>query len=171
MHADVAELIKNPPADVGALSAEELRTARDSYQAAETSVSYARRVIQGRLDVLDQMGDRGQVDVDDAADLGGLSEALAQHTRGPGQPRPPQDAAPTDAAILYLRNLDAASPCALDDFGGEDADGRARVRECLTTLERTLTADRHELHRIIDELQGEVVRRYRSGEMKSELFA
>lgn len=93
-----------------------------------------------------------------------LPEVLAQHTRGGGTPRPVRDEelpAFTDELALELDRVVPPSDIGrLPELSDERID---TVMDLLQVLERRVSAKRHELHRVIDELQEEIVSRYRSG--------
>ncbi len=137
-------------------TAAELRTKRDLAEQAEGRVSYSRRILQGRIDLL-----RGEAENRDGGDdlLGRLSAMLADRGGGPRDPvtvRIPRTIAPpeagdtdADAEVLHLGDLDDD---ALRDLATRYAD-----------LERQLSGLRRQLFDVIDRLQAELAERYRSG--------
>lgn len=145
-------------------SLEELREIREQLQEVETGLSFGRRMVQGRLDIVmaevQRRRDGGRPD--DVMER--LPDVLAQHTRGGGTPRPVRDhdLPPfTDTLVdemdRIIGTLDLTSLAEVDSAElGEVVDG-------LELFERQVSVKRHELHRLIDELQEEIVGRYRSG--------
>ncbi len=171
MHIDLDELITTPaPDDLTVCSLAELRSVRDQYQDVENGLSYARRIVQGRLDTVAVELERRR---DGAADdlLQRLPDALAAHSRGPGLPRPMPDLEPPAWADGLLAGADQALPPAslarLAELSDAELDAAAGG---LADLERELSAARSELHRSIDRVQDELVGRYRSGATVDDLL-
>jgi len=159
------------PADLAGCSMADLRVIRDHYQDVEHGLSYARRIVQGRLDTLTVELERRRDDAPDADLLGRLPEALAAHTRGPGLPRPVRDLEPPAWADDLLVELDEILPPSrlgeLTELGeSELSDAAARIGG----LERQLSGMRSELHRRIDRIQDELVGRYRDGAAVDDLL-
>ena len=68
MAIDLDQLITvTEPDDLSECSLADLRVIRDGYQEVENGLSYARRIVQGRLDTvaveLDRRGDGGEADL------------------------------------------------------------------------------------------------------------
>ena len=151
---------------VSQLTLAELRDVRDRFQSIEGGLSYGRRLIQGRLDIvmceLERRADNGGESLEDL--LGRLPSVLAQHTRGSGSPRPVRDIElppfTDDLAAAADGILDPNSIAHLVELGDTRISG---IIDDLTDLERQVSAKRHEVHRVIDELQEEIVSRYRTG--------
>lgn len=141
----------------------ELRELRDRCQEVETGLSLGRRLVQGRLDIVIAELDRRAGD-SDVELMERLPEVLAQHTRGAGTPRPVRDselpAFTDDIAAALDELLPAEQLGRLDEVAAADLDG---IVERLRSFERAVSAKRHELHRVIDDLQEEIINRYRSG--------
>lgn len=150
---------------------EELRAMRSRCQSLENSLSYVRRLIQGRLDIIgaevtrrSQGGDEG-----DASDLiGRLPEVLSEGSRtggGPGSVRPPTSMEPDPEvtaaleskadALIAGERLSAAFELS-DDELQQGLTG-------LSALEDDVSSSRRDLHGVIDGIQAEVTRRYAAG--------
>jgi hypothetical protein len=173
VHIDLDQLITTPaPADLTGCTLVELRAIRDHYQDVENGLSYARRMVQGRLDtVATELQRRRDGATSDDSLLTRLPEALAGHSRGPGLPRPMPDLEPPAWADSLLTDADAVlPPSALTDLD-EVADDRLEAAAAeLGELEQQLSQSRHELHRVIDRVQDEVVGRYRNGAPVDDLL-
>ncbi len=171
MHIDLDELITTPaPADLSGCTLGELRSIRDQHQDVENGLSYARRIVQGRLDTVGVEMERRS---DGAADdlIQRLPDALAAHSRGPGLPRPMPDLEPPAWADDLLAGADAAMPPgALTRLSELSDDELGATASALGDLERELSAARNELHGIIDRVQDELVGRYRSGATVDDLL-
>lgn len=155
--------------DPGVISAQpidELRSLRDRYQEIETGLSFGRRLAQGRLDIVAaELDRRAEGSTSSVAELlERLPEVLAQHTRGGGVPRPVRDTELPPFTDEVAAEVERILPADTLGHLGERSEAElATVIEELRDLERMVSTKRHEVHRIIDELQEEIVGRYRSG--------
>jgi hypothetical protein len=144
----------------------ELRSLRDRCQEVETGLSLGRRLVQGRLDIV--MAElQSRTTTGHSADpevLEWLPEVLAQHTRSGGTPRPIRDTVLPDFTDDIDDALDEILPSEKLTHLSEQATAEllATVDE-LREFEQAVSRSRHELHRVIDDLQEEIVGRYRSG--------
>lgn len=158
--------------DLAARSLDDVRSMRATCQAVETGVSYLRRLVQGRLDIVGvelqrrrEGGDPGDL----ATLISRLPEILADHTRAPGSGRLPQLMAPGEIDPALSAKLDALDeghdvaslPTLSDEALGE-------LRERLSELEHEVSGVRRQLFDRLDTLQAEITRRYRSGEASVE---
>jgi hypothetical protein len=151
---------------------EDLRAMRDDCQAVETQLSYIRRLVQGRIDIVSSELQRRR-DGGDPGDLGNLlvklPEILSERTRGPGQGRLPRLLEPGDVRGEMADRLDAIVATGhLDSLPDVDDHSLDEVRERLSELEADISAKRHDVFGRIDALQAELIRRYRSGEATVE---
>jgi hypothetical protein len=132
------------------LSLPALRSYRQALTAEENKVSYWRRLIQARIDLLDLKG------ADDSVRLERLRLALGESRVGIGRQAlvqivPIDDAPPLpDLADLWAREV---SP--------DDVDGGAEMRRELAFAELQLSAYRAALHRRLSKATGELIARYR----------
>ena len=154
-------------ADVDALSLDDIRRMRAECQEAEGSLSYLRRLIQGRMDIIHAYLERPEGT--DAPDLSSVVDNLAGILAGPGRP-----SGPGRNPILHSPDTEdmAGLTTELDAILGADQIGRlgalddeelrdlaSRLRE----LENRVSGQRHGLHERIDSLQAELVERHKSG--------
>ena len=145
----------------------ELRSRRATCDEAEGALSYLRRLVQGRLDIvhaeLERRAGGGVGDL--AAIVEQLPEILSEGGRTAGIGRLPTLLAPRVNYRLLTAELDRIIDA--DKVGAlpalEDAQVGA-IAAALEELERKVSAQRRALHERLDVLQAEVVRRYRSGE-------
>lgn len=150
-------------ADLSSLGTPELRALRTRCEAAEEGVSYARRVLQGRLDILRaRLGDR-----EDGAErvLRELPAILADpaHVADPLQARATRVRVPVDAdrytavidAVLAEEELEGVDEVAIPDLDP--------VIERLTVAEQELSRRRRELFTRIDAIRAELMARYKDG--------
>lgn len=162
--------------DLGTQPAEVIRARSRECQDTETAVSFARRVLQGRLDIVDsELTRRLEGGPADVGGLGDLIERLPQiladagHGRssGTGHGRRPFDpglevAAAEDllAAVDAVAGIDVMT--SLPTLRDVDV---TSVSEQLRVLEQDLSHTRRELHRCIDALRSELSGRYERGEL------
>ncbi len=144
----------------------ELRVLRDRCQQVETGLSLGRRLVQGRLDIV--MAElQSRTTTGRSADpdvLEWLPEVLAQHTRSGGTPRPIRDTELPDFTDDIDDALDEIVPSEqLPHLSDLDTSILLGMVDELRDFEQSVSRSRHELHRVIDDLQEEIVGRYRSG--------
>jgi len=145
----------------------ELRDRRHECSEVETSLSYFRRLIQGRLDIVH--ADLARREGGTAAtDLAGLVEQLpsilAEHSTGVSRGPLPEVVAPSgmgEMAEQLDAIVDADKLASLPDLSDDEV---RQVADSLDSLERTVSAQRRDLFERIDTLQDEIVKRYKSGE-------
>ena len=136
------------------LGLDALRTYRTALQAEEGNVSYWRRIIQARLDV-----------VRDGRTAGGTAALSAEHLR------PVLDGARVRAgrtALMQVLPVDDIPP--LPDLGelwerrvaDDDVDGLRALEEELASAETELSAYRTALHARLADATGELIARYRA---------
>ncbi len=146
----------------------ELRQRRAQCQHIETQLSYLRRMVQGRHDIvtgeLDRVADGG-----DPTDIGGLVDRLpailADRIRGPASGHLPTELEPGELSGRLVERLDAISAQA--SIGGPapaEADALTGAADDLADLERDVSAIRRAMFDRIDTLQEQITRRYRDGQ-------
>lgn len=157
---------------------ERVRAMRAECQAVENALSYVRRLAQGRLDIVGAELERRREGGDPAnlrELIGRLPDILADRSSGGGGSssggggpvfgRPPSDLSTEDVIVKYTGDLDEIlSPAAVGSVADlSDAELEA-VRDNIAAFERTTSQRRHAMHTVIDTLQAEITRRYRTGE-------
>jgi hypothetical protein len=150
------------------LTMPELRDRRNDCQDVGTRLSYFRRLVQGRLDIIHAELTRREGGGEAPPGLQQLIEQLptilAEHTAGPARGQLPEVVAPPDVEELSAQLdaiVDADKLASLPTLAD---DAIRNVAEKLTELERTVSAQRRSVHERIDALQEEIVKRYRTGE-------
>lgn len=133
---------------IGDLDVAALRRRRDELRTTETAVSYRRRLLQAQLDIVV------------AIDLGGSDELVRRLTAAMADHWPVPPGAPRAVATA----VDLAGPDALPaDLAALTRSERAALADRIATDERALSARRRGLLDELDEIQEELVRRYRDG--------
>jgi len=151
------------------LSMDEVRTRRAECQEVELGLSYARRIVQGRLDIIHAELERrseggGPSDASAIVDRLKEGEMLGDHGRPAGNGRLPTLMAPDVASDEFSAEIDEIA----------DADSLANLPELsdqvvgkladqLTALERSLSERRRLVFDRIDVFQAEIVNRYKTG--------
>jgi uncharacterized protein YidB (DUF937 family) len=147
----------------------EVRERRDESQEAADVLSYLRRLVQGRLDIVH--ADLERRAGGEPGDLAALVERLekgeiiAEGTRAGGVGRLPATFGAAAADGWISQELDqivnADRLVSLPDIGDEQV---RELADQLVALERKVSAQRNALHDVANRLQEEIVRRYKSGE-------
>ena len=155
-------------ADLSALSMEEVRARRGECQEIEVGLSYLRRLVQGRLDIV--LADlQRRSDGDEGGDLHSLVEKLkdilADNVHAPGMGRLPTLLAPGEPDPELTAEVDnVVDPEALASLPELDEAEVRSMADALGDLERKISGQRRALHDAIDAFQDEIVRRYKTGE-------
>ena len=153
--------------DLPSLPIGDIRSMRDEVRAIEDRVSYLRRIIQGRLDIV-AADLRRRTEGGSPLDLGTLIEQLPDilsdkgSTGGPG--RLPSGLIPPDDADLTTEIDRVAGPDLLGHLADLSDDEVADLGRSIGELEKRTSAARRALFGRIDALNAELARRYGSGE-------
>jgi len=147
---------------------EDVRALRDEVQSAEGGLSFVRRMVHGRLDIVGAELERRRQG-GDPADLSGLiaqlPDLLTDHEPSGAPPRSPRmlqlAAVPEGLEAELDQIVDTDALADLRTLDDTDLDALATK---LVDFERWVSDRRHTLQGRVDELQAEVVRRYREGE-------
>lgn len=147
---------------------DEVRSMRTECQTVENAFSLVRRVIHGRLDIVGgEIARRNEGrDVATMADfIEALPQLLADDDRPTGNPRPPQSIDPSEVADQLIGELDAeVGPLPIARLVDLDDIELAEQVVALDAHEQQLSRRRRAMHEIIDTLQADITRRYRTGE-------
>jgi hypothetical protein len=151
-------------ADLAALDTASLRELRARCENAEEGVSYARRVLQGRLDILRA----SLVERDDPA-VGDLLDALPAILADAGPPSVPSQArasrvrVPADAERYSAAVDELLAEPVLEGLEERPLSEADRLVEVLLELETALSERRRALFVRIDALRSELAERYKDG--------
>ena len=146
---------------------QDVRARRDAATEIETGLSYLRRIVQGRLDIVvaeqrhREHGERA--DVSELVDE--LPSILSDNVHAPGLGRLPALLAPGEMDPALEHTLEEILPASqlanLPELSDEDLRESANG---LTEFERSVSTKRRAVLDVLDRLQDEIVRRYRTGE-------
>lgn len=146
---------------------EELKAMRDECREAENELSFERRLCQARIEILRAELDRRESGEDTGELVARLPQILATEPSGQDASLPsraPDFSVPRSADVPRRR---------VDEILGEQTIARLpqlsdeeirSVAESLETFEKSVSARRKDVHRVMDAIQEEIVRRFRSGE-------
>lgn len=155
-------------ADLTRRPLDEVRALRDDAQAVEGGLSYVRRVVHGRLDIVGAELTRRREGGDpaDVSDLvARLPELLADPDRGDRPPRSPRALDLATVPEELAAELDEIAH--VDDLGDLRETGTDELEAVTTRLlefERVVSERRRAVQERLDALQAEIARRYRDGE-------
>ena len=152
--------------DLGVLSLDDLRRRRGECQGVEDSLSYLRRLVQGRLDIVHAELDRraSGAPSDLASLVAALPTILSSHVAGGSGSRLAFAEMPADDPTLTAE-LDQCCPLErLGQLPELDPSVLQVVADGLTLLERVVSDRRRQSFDRLDVLSGELARRYRTGE-------
>lgn len=149
------------------LSMEELRGRKGTCDRVEGELSYVRRLVQGRLDIISaelrrrEGGENGSL----SEIVDHLPEILSEGGRGGSTGRHPTEMT-GDVNHRRLtadldRIIDVDTAAGLPTMSDDEV---AAIAAALVELEQKVSLQRRALHGCMDALQAEMVRRYKSGE-------
>lgn len=153
-------------ADLGSRSLAELRSMRESCLLLETELSYVRRLLQGRMDIVsDELVRRRRGETSTPADLvarlpGILADGPSNQPRGNRLVRMLRPAEETriEASVEGLLGFPLGAIAESTEADVDSALGRLREGE------REVSGQRRGVHNRLDAINAEVARRYGAGE-------
>lgn len=151
------------------LTLDEVRSRRAECQEVELGLSYARRLVQGRLDIIHAELERratgeGRSDAGELVDRLKEGEMLGDQTRPAGYGRLPALMTPDEGSEEFIYEIDeVADAGCLADLPELSDEVVRKLAEELSVLEHSLSSRRRAVFDRIDVLQAEVVRRYKTG--------
>jgi hypothetical protein len=150
-------------AEVGRLSLAELRDRRRDAEQEETDLSYMRRLLQGRLDIL--RAELARRDGEETDLVQALPRILADESTGGPRGLGRHIAAEPSRADAHRRHVEAlVADVDLSNPAGHDDASLRRVLEVLETEEHKVSEARRQVQQVMDVLTAEVTRRYREGD-------
>jgi hypothetical protein len=146
----------------------ELRELRTEAEQEEVDLSYIRRMVQGRLDVI-----RAELNRRDGNGTGNLVQdlaaILADEPRAPARGLGRHVTVEPSRADSHRRYVEAlVADVDLSDVGSRTTDELAHAMRTLNDEEQTLSAKRREVQKVMDACSAEITRRYRDGEADVE---
>jgi hypothetical protein len=157
--------MENTTVDPTELSLEELRALRARLQHDDDAVSYVRRMVQARLDLVN--AERNLRKSGDHVGVDEVPAILGQHlTGGPARPpRPTEDASEHPLAIELDELSSRLGANHVEKLSLDELDA---LSHALEEFEHARSHERKEIFTRLDALSAELVRRYRDGEASVE---
>ena len=141
----------------------DVRQLRADAEQEEVDLSYLRRMIQGRLDIL-----RAELNRRDGAGPGlveGLAAILADEPRAPARGMGRHTTVEPSRADSHRRYVEAlVADVDLSDVSARSTDEVAHAMRTLSEEESGLSAKRRQVQQVMDACGAEITRRYRDGE-------
>ena len=148
---------------LGQLSLDDLRERRKEAEQEETDLSYMRRLLQGRLDILRAELARRDGTGSDLVDA--LPQILADEPSGGPRGLGRHVTAEPSRADAHRRYVEAlVADVDLSNPDAHDDESLRRVLETLEAEEHKVSESRRAVQKVMDALTGEVTRRYREGD-------
>ena len=149
---------------VGEVALPELRQLRQDAEQEEVDLSYLRRMIQGRLDViraeLNRREGKGTGNLVD--DLAGI---LADEPRGPARGMGRHVTVEPSRADSHRRYVEAlVADVDLSDVSARSIEELENAMQTLADEEKNLSGKRRKVQTVMDACSAEITRRYRDGE-------
>jgi hypothetical protein len=150
---------------LGGLPMDEVRTLRKEAEQEETDLSYLRRLLQGRLDII-----RAELARRSGETTGELVDSLPQILADEGTTSSPHGlgrhiAAEPSRADSHRRHVEQlVADVDLSDLSSHDEDSLRRSVETLEQEEHDVSEKRHSVQLVMDACTAEITRRYRDGD-------
>jgi hypothetical protein len=152
-------------ADISSLPMDELRTLRKEAEQEETDLSYLRRLLQGRLDIL-----RAELARRSGGGGGALVDSLPQILADEGTSASPRGlgrhiTAEPSRADSHRRHVEAlVADVDLSNLPAHDELSLRRAVDALEREEQEVSDKRHAVQTVMDASTAEITRRYRDGD-------
>ena len=140
----------------------ELRERRQTAMQEEADLSYIRRMLQGRIEILSAELDLAPNESDDDL-VRRLTEAMVSHAPAPGSSSRHLVAEPTRLAERRRYVERVIADVGLSDVGSMSPDEIRSAIARLDEQEKLVSRTRSEVHEIIDTLTTELAHRYQGG--------
>jgi len=143
-------------------SLEDLRARRDECMAEREYLSLLRRLVQGRAEILKaELASRSESD-DDRPLVDRLSEILASDEPATSRGEAMRVSLPEEEMLLARRRIERlVADAGISDPSALDDDRLQQAVDVLAGEEREVSAQRGDVHRVLDALQDELKRRYK----------
>jgi len=142
-------------------SLEDVRARRDECMAEREYLSLLRRLVQGRAEILKAaLASRGSDDARPLVDR--LSEILASDQPITSRGEAMKVSLPEEEMLLARRRIERlVADAGISDPSELDDDSLKQAADVLAVEEREVSAQRGDVHRVLDALQDELKRRYK----------
>lgn len=146
---------------IAGMSLDDVRARRDECMAEREYLSLLRRLVQGRAEILRaELAGRGQDDDRPLVDR--LSEILSSDQPVTSRGEAMRVTLPEEEMLLARRRIERlVADAGISDPGELDDDELREAVEILAAEEHEVSAQRADVHRVLDSLQDELKRRYK----------
>ena len=151
-------------AEIGERSLEELRAMRDDAAQEETDLSYLRRLLHARIDIVRFEEHRRHGGDPDASVVDALPRILADNAIGPAAGRGRHNTVQPSRAESHRRHVEALlADTGLSDVASLSDAELAQSVEAYTAEEGSVSDHRIQVQQVMDACNEEIGRRYRDG--------
>jgi hypothetical protein len=143
----------------------DVRTLRDDAEQEEVDLSYIRRLIQGRMDIVRAELNRREGSGPTGTLVEGLAQTLADEPRGPARGlgrHSTVEPSRVDSHRRYVESL--VADVDLTDTATRSSDELHHAMRVLSDEEQVLSGKRRAVQAVMDACSAEITRRYRDGE-------
>ena len=149
---------------LGEQSLAEVRALRDEAEQEEVDLSYIRRLLQGRMDIV-----RAELSRRDGKTTGslvdGLAQTLADEPRAAARGLGRHTTVEPSRVDSHRRSVEAlVADVDLTDTAARDSASLDHALQVLAAEEKVISGKRREVQAVMDACQAEITRRYRVGE-------
>jgi hypothetical protein len=142
----------------------EVRSLRDEARQEETDLSYLRRLLQGRIDIVGAELARRSGKADEQGLVSELPRILATSARTPAQGLGRHQTVEPSNAGSTRRIEEQIASMDVSNVGTGDAESLHRLLGELATTEAGISAQRRAVQEVFDAASAEIIRRYREGQ-------
>jgi hypothetical protein len=150
-------------ADLGELALGEVRARRDDAAQEETDLSYLRRLLHARIDIM-RAEQRRRREGDSAPIIAELARILAENAVGPATGSGRHQALLPSQAEAHRRHIEAlVADVDLSDVGSLSGEELTTALATYQAEETSVSRQRREVQRVVDACNAEIGSRYASG--------
>jgi len=144
---------------------EDVRSLRDEAEQEEVDLSYIRRLIQGRMDIVRAELNRRDGHGSSGTLVEGLAQTLADEPRAPARGLGRHTSVEPSRVDSHRRYVEAlVADVDLSDTAARTSGQLAHAMGVLAEEEQVLSGKRREVQTVMDACSAEMTRRYRDGE-------
>jgi len=152
-------------AGIGQVPLADVRSLRDEAEQEEVDLSYIRRLIQGRMDIVRAELNRREGTGPAGSLVEGLAKTLADEPRGPARGLGRHTTIEPSRVDSHRRYVEAlVANVDLTDTSERTSDELLHATRVLSDEEHVLSGKRREVQTVMDACSAEITRRYRDGE-------
>jgi hypothetical protein len=143
----------------------DVRRKRTEAEQEEVDLSYIRRMVQGRIDVVRAELNRREGSGGNGSLIDGLAVILADEPRGAARGMGRYSSVEPSRADSHRRYVESlVANVDLSDVSSRSSDDLAHAMRTLSEEEQKLSAKRRAVQHVMDACSSEITRRYRDGE-------